>query len=206
MCIRDRDIDAGTDGNAAAQAYTKVSELGTGGIVGGVIAVGLLVTAIIEYRKKHKRGLHGLGSWIMENPLTTAAVVAVPVVAALAYYKGGHNDQDTTADLPVTQNNLTDQSGAKYKIIADDIYRRLNNDFYPQIFDSSGNKSMLDTLQGLNGDELKAVVKAFGTRQSNAFGLSVGEGQNIFGWLQDNLGSDDLATAKSIFAPTGLWN
>jgi hypothetical protein len=189
---------------ASPDNYSGGANMAGMGLVGGLIAIGLLVTAVTTKKNKN---ISGVGSWIMENPGTAALLITVPVVGIAAYYKGSKSDGDQggTQDLAVDKTQLTDPTGAKYKIIADSIYKQLNNTAYPQYTDSAGNTAILDSLQGMNAEELKAVIKAFGSKQTNAFGMNVGESQDIFGWLSDNLSSSDLDRAKTIFAPTGLW-
>jgi hypothetical protein len=65
-------------------------------------------------------------------------------------------------------------------------------------------------LQSLNDDELKQVVKEFGTRASTVpftnFALS-GEKYNLFTWFEREIySSDNLKKMKRLFEGTNIWS
>ena len=185
---------------------------GGGGLIFGLVTLGL-IGAFYGSRKKKGHNINGVGDWLKNNP-KTAGAVAVGVLASygIAYYMGGKknnpddtaasNDNQGTQDLNVNKSNLTDPTGAKYKIIAENIFDTMNNSIL-----GGDSDLIINSLSPLNGDELNAVVKAFGNRSGKALGISLTNPQNIFGWFDKQLwlpGTEDKI--KAIFAPYGLWS
>jgi hypothetical protein len=174
---------------------------GMGGVVGILVLAGLAGALVVGTRKR--KGISGVGDWIKDNPYKVAGAVGILVLVGGAYYAGkkGQDDQGGTQDLQVTTAQLPDPTGAKYKIAADNIYTDMNDNALPDT------DSIIATLQPMTTDELKAVVKAFGTRAPNHLGINTSSAKNLFQWFElEYMGEDARTELKNIFAPTGLWS
>lgn len=93
-----------------------------------------------------------------------------------------------------------------YQQLADAQYKELMSTF------NIDETKLINMLKGLNVDELKAVAKAFGARDSvsmKSLGFATGTG-TIFEYYEElltdsTLGGDDLTQMRKIWQPTGLW-
>lgn len=66
--------------------------------------------------------------------------------------------------------------------------------------------AILQSLSGLNAEDLRAIYKAFGFRQETLFGIPTFQG-NLFAWFEAELSGTDLAQVKQIFtSKTDLWS
>ena len=90
-----------------------------------------------------------------------------------------------------------------YQDIADTCWNELSSTLY------TSEKKMFDLLTPLKANELKAVAKLFGVRETSLLGLTMSS-QTIFTAFEVVLGStfwgDDLARMRKLWAKTGLWN
>jgi len=129
-------------------------------------------------------------------------------IALFAAYKFGligdiRKGTDQNADININKNKWSDPSGVKYRNIASNLYRE-----FDKIGITSG-AAIISELKGLNAEELKTVVKAFGTRCSSisSFGFTVciGEKKNLFQWIESDLSTNNINKLKTIFSPTNLW-
>lgn len=126
----------------------------------------------------------------------------------------------------IFQPETTAEIQNKEKIVKEISYRssalKHKLSFYQQIADAQ-HKELMSTfnidedkliamLKPLNVDELKAVAKSFGVRDSasiKSLGFATGTG-TIFEYYDEllsdsTLGGDDLTQMRKIWQPTGLW-
>lgn len=121
---------------------------------------------------------------------------------------------ETTAQIKAKEKGVKEiayrssqfQNGHKlafYQNIADRQYSEMEN------WLNVDEDVLLDSLRGLNTDELKAVAKCFGVRDNAVLGVAQSTG-TLFDFydkiLSDStFGGNDLSNMKKIWAKTGLW-
>lgn len=197
-------FDNSADTYNPAQGSPQANMGGYGGAVGVVVVLGLIGALVVSKRKKGIHGANDIMTWADKNRMTVAVGGGLIIALALGYYAGRPgNDQGGTQSLEPNAANLNDPTGAKYKIIAENLFGTMNT--HPIAGDYN---SVYNQLAPLNADELKAVVKAFGTRSGGVLGAPI----DLFGWFDAQtvvpfLGwsTDQMIRLKLIFAPTGLW-
>jgi hypothetical protein len=145
----------------------------------------------------------------LSDKATAAAAVGVVILGGIVTYRlgiwGNYNKgTDQNAGVSVKESNLSDKSKIKYKNIADSLYQEMNKTGWTKF------SNLYPMLQSLNDDELKQVVKEFGTRASTVpftnFALS-GEKYNLFTWFEREIySSDNLKKMKRLFEGTNLWS
>jgi hypothetical protein len=149
------------------------------------------------------------GNTSLSDKATAAAAVGILIIGGVVTYRlgmwGNYNKgTDQNASIPVDETKLDDQTKIKYKNIADNLYREMNKTGWTLF------SNLYAMLVGLNDDELKQVVKDFGTRASTVpftnFALS-GEKYNLFTWFEREIQStDNLNRMKVLFSKTNLWS
>lgn len=138
-----------------------------------------------------------------------AAAVGAVIISGIITYRLGmwgnfNKGTDQNAAIKVDDSKLEDQTKIKYKNIADNLYREMNKTGWTLF------SNLYAMLVGLNDEELKQVVKEFGTRASTVpftnFALS-GEKFNLFTWFEREIQStDNLNRMKVLFSKTNLWS
>lgn len=90
-----------------------------------------------------------------------------------------------------------------YRTAAETLYGELIS--HVLIIDTYSFDKIRDTLDGFNTDELKQIVKDFGTRPAKLFELvEVGSGGSFFEWCDAILNKKERETIREIFVFTGL--
>lgn len=149
------------------------------------------------------------GNTSLSDKAMAAAAVGAVFIGGIVTYRLGlwgnfNKGTDQNAGISVDETKLNDPTKIKYKNIADSLYREMNKTGW-----TSFNK-LYAMLKNLNVEELKQVVKEFGTRASTVpftnFALS-GEKYNLFIWLEKDIYSkENLNKMKSLFDDTNLWS
>jgi hypothetical protein len=121
----------------------------------------------------------------------------------LGFWGNYNKGTDANQNAPVDTSKLKDKTKILYKNIAENLYREFNKTGITRF------SNIYPMISKLNPEELKQVVKEFGTRASTVpftnFALS-GEKMNLFTWIEkDIVSTDNLNTLKKLFAPTKLW-
>jgi hypothetical protein len=122
----------------------------------------------------------------------------------LGYWGNFNKGTDQNANIKVDESKLADPSKVKYKNIADGLYQEMNKTGWTLF------SKLYPMVSELNTEELKQVVKEFGTRASTVpftnFALS-GERYNLFTWFERDIqSSDNLNKMKLLFNKTDLWS
>jgi hypothetical protein len=149
------------------------------------------------------------GNTSLSDKATAAAAVGILIIGGIVTYRlgiwGNYNKgTDQNASIPVDETKLEDQTKIKYKNIADSLYQEMNKTGWTLF------SSLYPMVEMLNTEELKQVVKDFGTRASTVpftnFALS-GEKYNLFTWFEREIQStDNLNKMKVLFSTTNLWS
>lgn len=149
------------------------------------------------------------GNTSLSDKAMAAAAVGAVFIGAIVTYRLGlwgnfNKGTDQNAAIPVDETKLNDPTKIKYKNIADNLYREMNKTGWTLF------SNLYSMLVGLNDDELKQVVKEFGTRASTVpftnFALS-SERFNLFTWFEREIQStDNLNKMKVLFSKTNLWS
>lgn len=140
--------------------------------------------------------------------LEVAEAGAVIGIGAFVVYKlfwdSGKGTSDANSKLDIDYSKLPDPTGTKYKNIADD---------YANEFNGAGvvlSHNLIQKLDGLTPDELKAVAKEFGERSTKVMGMSIGSNKNLFAFFEDEMSNLPptyyLDQMKAIWKPSGIWN
>ena len=134
------------------------------------------------------------------NLLLVAAILGG---GALITYKLGlwgeaYKGSDANLGAPVNRSKVR-YSDIRLKNVAELLYQEFN-----KIGVTSGN-----VIYDFNSEELKIVVKNFGTRCSTAgaggVNVCIGDKKNLFQWIQSDLSDKNIARLKQLFASTGLY-
>lgn len=105
------------------------------------------------------------------------------------------------AGITYRSSNLK-KPAATYVSIANQCWKELSADWYVS------DRKLFDLLDPLNADELKAVAKAFGVKESTALGITSGTYTIFTAFdevLEDGYVFKDLAKMHLIWKKTGLW-
>lgn len=149
------------------------------------------------------------GNTSLSDKAMAAAAVGAVFIGGIVTYRLGlwgnfNKGTDQNAAIPVDETKLDDQTKIKYKNIADNLYREMNKTGWTLF------SNLYPMVNGLNAEELKQVVKEFGTRASTVpftnFALT-GEKFNLFTWFEREIQStDNLNRMKVLFSKTKLWS
>jgi len=88
------------------------------------------------------------------------------------------------------------------------VYKQIAQDQYNAMEGFGTNETILfDTLDNLNGDDLKMVFMDFGLRApgSRVSGLWKYDRGNIFTWYNAELSGSDLEKMREVWKKSGLW-
>lgn len=121
----------------------------------------------------------------------------------LGWWGEAYKGSDQNAAIDVSASKLK-HSRVFYKNVADLLYRQFN-----KIGITFGG-DIIALLSNLNSEELKQVVKDFGTRASTisvaGFSIVTGPKKNLFEWIEEShFTSTNLAALHNIFKSTDLW-
>lgn len=110
--------------------------------------------------------------------------------------RGFFRDDKVSTDVNVDDNNLTYDKD-EYGIIADSLEQALDTAFPSQ-------DKALDILKNLQTeDDIKATIKAFGTRTMHWFGIPQGS-KTLIGWMQEKFSQSNLQEARQYFNQLGV--
>lgn len=141
--------------------------------------------------------------------VVTLGVVAFSVYQLSSIFSKGDNQKDNEdktnkaiADIGVNQNQLT-KNILVYRTAAETIFGELSNRILVvNLYDFNKIRAQLD---GYNTDELKMIIKEFGTRPNRLFNLlEVGGGGSLFDWFDAVLDDTERETIRQYFVFTGL--
>lgn len=133
-----------------------------------------------------------------------AGAVTLGIVGyKLGWWGKAYQGSDQNALVDVNTSKLK-HSRTFYKNVADLLYRQFN-----KIGITFGG-DIIALAANLNTEELKQIVKDFGTRASTVsvagFTIVTGPKKNLFEWIEESHFSDsNLAKLHAIFKPTDLW-
>lgn len=107
--------------------------------------------------------------------------------------------------LPVRTFALT-KDRAVYRMIADSIYRHLDDENNYGLFNSFKYDEIKKLLVGLNPEELRQVAKEYGYRSATTFVFfKTSDRAHLFTWLEGVLSKDQQAEMRRIWQKSGLW-
>lgn len=107
--------------------------------------------------------------------------------------------------IKVEEKQLTRDS-FYYKNVADQLENELSRRVPLVNYYGYSSEKVFSTVQGLNTDELKQVIKEFGVRSLKLFNLvKMSDGGTLLEWFDNILNEKDLARMRQVFAGTGLW-
>jgi hypothetical protein len=153
------------------------------------------------------------GAWL-RNAAIGIGVGGALYVGISAFFKGSgkkateeqqKKSDETLARLPVKTYALTKDT-AVYRMIADSIYRHLDDENHGGIFNSFKYDEIKKLLTGLNPEELRQVVKEFGYRSATVFfTIKSGERAHLFTWFEGVLDKDQQVEMRRMFQKSGMW-
>lgn len=114
------------------------------------------------------------------------------------------SDQEL-ARLPVKTYALTKDT-AVYRMIADSIYRHLDNENNWGFFHTLKYNEIKSLLTGLNPEELRQVAKEYGYRSATTLVFfKTSDRAHLFTWFEGVLSKDQQAEMRRIWQKSGLW-
>lgn len=134
-------------------------------------------------------------------------VAAILGGGALITYKLGlwgeaYKGTDANLGAPVTRSKVR-YSDIRLKNTAELLYQEFN-----KVGITSG-ETIYNFLKDYNSEELKLIVKFFGTRCSTAgaggVNVCIGDKKNLFQWIQSDLSQKWIDKCKALFLSTGLY-
>lgn len=133
-----------------------------------------------------------------KKKIIIAAIVLAGVIA-FVFWKRKSDSQKAIGDLKVNKDNLTITPNQAI-IIAENILGAMNQ--Y-----GTNEQVIIDNLKTLKHDDIILVMKEFGMRPYNGWGLAtrgyevkfLAQDLNMVGWLREELDGDYLAQVENIF-------
>lgn len=128
--------------------------------------------------------------------LIGAAVLAYPFLRGLYHQIFGKVAVNTS---------LLRYELAYYETVAEQSHELMNGST-----SNSEEQELIEMVEDLNSEELRAVFNAFGSKRYAVNGDPVlipwfYPEKNLFGWYQEELSKNDLERMKAIWAKTELW-
>jgi len=121
----------------------------------------------------------------------------------LGWWGKAYQGSDQNANVSVNSSKLK-HSAIFYKNVAQLLYQQFNK------LGITFGGDIIALAANLNSDELKQIVKEFGTKAStiSVAGMTIvtGPKKNLFEWIESSHFSDsNLAKLHALFKPTDLW-
>ncbi len=137
----------------------------------------------------------GIGALVLANKFVTG-------VGNETENKNEKKTEKVISDIKVNSSRLNSNMMV-YRTAAETLYGELTS--HVLVIDTYSFEKMRSVLRAFNSDELRQVVKEYGTRPAKLFELiEVGAGGSFFEWCDAILDKQERETIRQIFVFTGI--